>query len=138
MSDAAFLQALADGSLPGEALDHRAHLRLCWLLLRRHGPREGGERVAALLRHFSAAKGAAQKFHVTLTRAWAACVAAALAASPEEADFERFLLLHPALLERTLLQRHYRAQTLASDAARTDWVAPDVAPLPAVPLASAG
>ena len=127
--DAAFLAALEDGSLPGEAFDHRAHLRLCWLLVRRHGPEAGAERVAALLRTFSAAKGAAHKFHVTLTRAWTGCVAAALAASPD-ADFERFLLLHPELLDRALLQRHYLPQTLAAPEARERWVAPDVAPLP--------
>ncbi|HET9452135.1 MAG TPA: hypothetical protein VFO83_14695, partial [Aggregicoccus sp.] len=67
--------------------------------------------------------------HVTLTRAWALRVAAALAASPD-ADFERLLALHPELLERALLQRHYRVQTLASPEARAGWVAPDVAPLP--------
>jgi hypothetical protein len=128
--DAAFLAALADGSLPGEAFDHRAHLRLCWLLLRRHGPEEGAVQVAALLRRFSAAKGAAHKFHVTLTRAWAAHVAAALAASPPDADLERLLTLHPALLDRTLLQRHYTPQALASPEARERWMAPDLAPLP--------
>ncbi len=137
LDDAAFLAALEDGSLPGEAFDHRAHLRLCWLLLRRHGPAEGAERVALLLRAFSAAKGAAHKFHVTLTCAWAACVAAALAASPD-ADFERLLVLHPALLDRALLQRHYRPQTLASPEARARWVSPDVAPLPRAACPPAG
>ena len=129
LDDAAFLAALEDGSLPGEAFDHRAHLRLCWLLVRRHGPDAGAERVALLLRRFSAAKGAAHKFHVTLTRAWAACVAAALQASPD-ADLEQLLALHPELLDRALLLRHYRPHTLASPEARERWVAPDVAPLP--------
>ena len=129
LTDEAFLAALEDGSLPGEAFGHRAHLRLTWLLLRRHGPEAGTARVAALLRTFSAAKGAAHKFHATLTRAWAARVAAALRACPE-ADFEHFLARSPQLREGGWLAQHYRPETLASPAARAGWVPPDLLALP--------
>ena len=130
MTDAAFLKALEDGSLPGDLFDHRAHLRLTWLLLRRDGEAGGTRAVEQRLRAFSAAKGAAHKFHLTLTRAWAAHVAAALRACPETGDFERFLARSPQLLDPALLAPHYRPDTLASPAARERWVPPDGAALP--------
>ncbi|MBF5045822.1 hypothetical protein FGE12_25665 [Aggregicoccus sp. 17bor-14] len=129
MTDEAFLRSLEDGSLPGERFDHRAHLRLTWLLLRRHGAEEGAAQVAARLRSFSAAKGAAHKFHATLTRAWAAHVWAAMQQERGD-DFERFLSLHPELLGSAWLERHYRAETLGSAEARSGWVPPDLLPLP--------
>jgi len=37
---------------------------------------------------------------------------------------------HPALLDKSLLSRHYSSRTLASPPARTGWVEPDLVPFP--------
>jgi hypothetical protein len=45
-------------------------------------------------------------------------------------DFASFAESCPALLDKRLLARHYTARTLASPAARTGWVEPDLAAFP--------
>src|SRR5262249_33674074 len=68
MDDAAFLDAFERGVLPNAAFHHRDHLRLSWLYLRRDGSELGSQRVMDGIRHFAAAHGAADRFHVTLTQ----------------------------------------------------------------------
>jgi hypothetical protein len=45
-------------------------------------------------------------------------------------DFDAFADRNPALFDKRLLLRFYRSATLASPAARRDWVEPDLAPFP--------
>jgi hypothetical protein len=47
---------------------------------------------------------------------------------PECADFDIFAARHPALLDERLLSQHYRSATLAAEAARRNWVEPDLSP----------
>jgi hypothetical protein len=44
--------------------------------------------------------------------------------------FAAFAASHPALLDKRLLSRHYSARVLASAAARSGWVEPDLAAFP--------
>lgn len=130
MTDADFLAAVEAATYPGEAFNHRAHVRLAWLCLRERGFDAGLERVRCLIQRYAAALGATGKYHETLTRAWAELVRAALEASPGAASFDAFLEARPELRDSKRLERHYRKETLDSAAARAGWVAPDVAPLP--------
>ena len=68
--------------------------------------------------------------NATVTRAWTETVAAHVAAGPAGTDFDSFAQRSPALLDKRLLARHYPARVLASAAARTGWVEPDLAPFP--------
>ncbi len=95
----AFLQAVEDATLPAEAFDHRAHLRLAWICLRQGGE-EPGTRIAALIRAFAEAKGASGKFNPVLTRVWTARVGVGLEAAPGD-DFDAFLALNAGLLRPT-------------------------------------
>ena len=49
---------------------------------------------------------------------------------PDCADFDTFAGRHPALLDKRLLNRHYRSSTLAAAPARRGWVKPDLLPFP--------
>jgi hypothetical protein len=129
LSDEEFQQAVAEGTYPGEQFGHRAHLRLGWLCLRAHGFEGGLERMRVLLRNYATALGAAEKFHETVTRAWAERMQVALDETPEPGSFEVFLAAHPELLDSKLLERHYRKETLDSPAAKAGWVPPDLEPL---------
>ena len=53
-----------------------------------------------------------------------------LAVPPHGTDFASFAERYPGLLDKRLLTRHYTARTLASPAARTGWVDPDLVPFP--------
>jgi hypothetical protein len=131
--DGEFLAAVEAAQWPGERFGHREHVRLAWLYLRRHGPREGYERIRGTIQRYATALGAPGKYHETVTRAWSAHVYRALRETPELEPFEAFQEAHPVLRESRLLERHYRKETLEAEAARRAWVAPDVSPLPAFP-----
>ena len=86
--------------------------------------------MSGWIRHLAAYQRAPQKFNATVTRAWTEIVAHHMAAAPPGTDFASFAERYPALLDKRLLTRHYTARTLASQAARTGWVEPDLAPFP--------
>jgi len=130
LSDAEFLAAIEAATYPGDKFGHRGHLRLGWLCLRAHGFDTGLERIRTLVRRYATALGAAEKFHETMTRAWAERMQVALDETPELGSFETFLAAHPELLDSKLLGRHYRKETLESPLAKASWVPPDLEPLP--------
>ena len=107
---------------------HREHLELCVVAIRRFGADAALPVVAAFIRHFSEAHGAAQKYHETLTRFWTAATAHALALTKAD-DVDALVAAHPQLLDRGLAERHWSREVLFSDAARAAWLAPDVRPL---------
>ncbi|QRN97955.1 hypothetical protein JRI60_02410 [Archangium violaceum] len=131
--DDEFLESVETTKWPGEHFGHREHVRLGWLYLRREGPEAGYERLRSTIQRYAAALGAAGKYHETVTRAWSAHVYGALKETPTLEPFEAFLKAHPELLNGRLLERHYRKETLDSEAARREWVTPDVSPLPGFP-----
>lgn len=130
LSDADFLAAVEAATYPGRDFGHRAHVRLAWLCLREHGFESGLERVRGLIQRYAAALGATGKYHETLTRAWAELVQVGLDAAPGVTSFDAFMEVRPELTDSRLLDRHYRKETLDSQAARAGWVPPDVTPLP--------
>jgi hypothetical protein len=127
MTDETFLARFEATSLP--SFDHRDHVRMAFAYARRDGADGAVARAREGLRRLTAAAGAADRYHDTLTTAWARVVAHyALAAG--ERDFDAFLADHPRLLERDLLLAHYSRARLFSDAARAAFVEPDLVALP--------
>ena len=108
---------------------HRQHIHLTWLAVRRYGTYAAIALVSEGIQRTARYAGAPQKYHATVTRAWVELVGHHAAVS-DLTDFDAFADRYPALLDKRLLARHYRSSTLASTAARTGWVEPDLAPLP--------
>jgi hypothetical protein len=133
---------------PGGAFRHRQHIHLAFLAVQRHGAARAAGIVARWIQQIAAYQRAPQKYHATVTRAWTEIVAHHVAAGqpdppgplgppgapgplgPPGTDFASFALRNPALLDKRLLTRHYSARLLASPAARTGWVEPDLAGFP--------
>ena len=128
---------LAEVAPAGARFGHREHIHLAFLAVQRYGPVRAPEVVAGWLREIAARHGAPQKFHATLTRAWAGLVAHHAADCPPGTRFAAFAEHHPALLDKELLSRHYSPGLLASPAARAGWADPDLAPFP-WPVRAAG
>ena len=128
--DLEFIRAFETGALPNSAFHHRDHLRLAWLYLRRDGAEAGTREVLDGIRHFATAHGAADRFHETLTRFWVRLVQHLLDAFPRVERFDDLLVRYPPALDKTMVYRHYRPESLASPAARSAWVEPDLLPLP--------
>ncbi|HET6953988.1 MAG TPA: hypothetical protein VFI47_26720 [Acidimicrobiales bacterium] len=141
MTDDEFLAALEvaagvraessdDAIGPLAHLGHVDHLRMMWILTTRLGRTASRDRAAALLSNLAARHGMADRYHETLTTFWARTVAHAQSRC-DAAGIGDLLDRHPALLDKNLALRHYRAETLWSDAARTSIVEPDLLPIPA-------
>jgi len=130
MTDDDFLSAFEGGTLPKDAFHHREHVRLAWLCLGRQGLPAGSERFIAGLRAFAARHGVSGLYHETITRGFLHLVWVALGGSGNGRGFDDFVARHPALLDKERLRAFYSAERLASEAARRDFVVPDLAPLP--------
>jgi hypothetical protein len=126
---AEFEQMLA-AVLPGDTrFGHRQHVHLTWLAVRRFGTAGAVGIVSAGIARTARYAGAPQKYHATMSRAWVELVGHH-ASGDDSASFDAFAARHPQLLDKRLLAAHYRSATLASPAARTGWVEPDLRPLP--------
>jgi hypothetical protein len=130
VTDQEFLHAFFSLTLPHAAFRHRDHLRLAWLVARRHGGRDAAAVVAGGIRRHAAAHGHGAAYHETMTRFWVSLVAHVAELHADLADFDRFLEAHPMLLDRDLPLRHWSREALFDAGARTAWRAPDVLPLP--------
>lgn len=115
---------------PAGEFGHREHLRLAWRELREHDRDIAVSRIETAIRHVAEAHGAPDKYHRTMTEAWAALVGYHLAEEPR-LTFDEFLARFPGLLDGGLLKRHFSPELLATPAARATWVDPDLRPLPA-------
>jgi hypothetical protein len=133
--DRDFLDRFERAAFSPSEYGHREHLRTAWLYLQRLGLAETAAAIAELsrgIRRLSAAHGASQRYHETLTQVWVRLVAAACAQAPG-LGFDALLSGHPELLDRDLPYRHYSRERLMSDEARARWVEPDREPLPEPP-----
>lgn len=115
---------------PGGRFGHRQHIHLAFLATRAYGPSEAASRMSVWIRQIATYQKAPQKYNATVTRAWTELVGHHAEADPAASDFSTFATRYPALLDKRLLARHYRSATLASAAARSGWVEPDLAPFP--------
>ena len=113
----------------GGRFDHRAHVHVTWLAVREACMPGAIALVSDGLQRTTRYAGVPQKYHATVSRAWVELVAHHPAHDPAT-DFDAFAARNPALLDKRLLTRFYRSTTLASPAARTGWVAPDLTPFP--------
>lgn len=131
MSDDEFLAAFLDCSMPPAGFDHRGHVRVAWLLLRRLPLAAAVERTCTGIARLAAHLGVPGKYHRTLTEALVRLMAHGGAADPAQ-SWDGFLRANAALIDdaRGLLAQHYSAQRLARPEARTRFLPPDLRPLP--------
>jgi hypothetical protein len=130
MSRDAFDAVMAEVMTQAERFGHRQHIHLTWLAVRRYGTTAAITFVSEGIRRTAQYAGAPQKYHVTISRAWVELVGYHAVEDAGD-DFAAFALRYPELLDKRLLAHHYRSSTLATAAARTGWVEPDLMPLPA-------
>jgi hypothetical protein len=126
---APFAQLMAEVMATAERFGHRQHLHLTWLAVRRYRTAEAADLISAGIRRTARYAGAPQKYNATVSRAWVELVGHHVSHS-DAATFDAFADQNPALLDKRLLTRFYRAATLAGAPARTGWVEPDLTPFP--------
>ena len=130
MDDSEFASAFHMATLPNEEFRHQGHLRLAWLVLRRHNLDEATILVSQGIKTYAAAKGAANMYHDTLTQFWLKLVDHTLAESERTIGFEKLLRRFPLLLDTQLPFKHWTRTVLMGSEARQRWVQPDLCALP--------
>ena len=126
-----FLHAFHNRSL--ERFGHLDHLRLAWIVMRRHELNEGSRLIRNGLKEFAEYQGARNRYHETLTMFWTRIVHHAAQARADIKDFDSFLASSQFLIDKNLPLRHWTSTTLWSDSARAGWMEPDRLPLPLGP-----
>jgi hypothetical protein len=126
MDDETLLRAFESCTLAPEALGHREHVRVAWLILRAH-PRfeDGAQRFCAGLRRFAEAHGKAGLYHETITWAYLVLVNERMRACGE-VGFEELAAANGDLFEPGLggLMVYYEPEVLRSERARGVFLLP--------------
>lgn len=126
MDDDELLNRFAGNTLP--AFPHEEHLHVVFAESARADLAATIEFVRAGIQRMAAANGNPGAYHDTRTVAWIRLVVAARAGFG--GTFEEFLVAHPELRRRDLLDEHYSPGVLNSDDARASFADPDRLPLP--------
>ena len=130
-SDREFRAAFEAGAFAPADFSHRAHVRLAYVYLADNHRDLALERYRAALVDFLAHHAIpASKYHETLTRSWILAVHHFMHRSPEAASADDFIERNPQLLDSKIMLTHYSAGLLFSDAARAEFVEPDLDPIP--------
>jgi hypothetical protein len=131
MTDDEFVAAFMACRLAPEDFDHRAHLRIAWLLLRRHSLELAIEEICTGIARIALHFGAAEKFNRTLSEALVRLIARGEARAPN-ATFEEFLAANVALVQnvRGVLAEYYSPALLHSADAKQRFAVPDLRALP--------
>ena len=128
MTDEEFLKRFEDCTL--EEFHHPDHIRVAWIYLRTFGYRRGSEKIKAGIRHFASSKNANTLYHETITEFWIRLVQHVITGDVPCETFEDLLSSFPPLAESKSIYSHYTKHMLMSDAARSEWLAPDILPMP--------
>jgi hypothetical protein len=126
---ATFAECMADVIATTHHFGHREHVHLTWLIVRRCGVPAAIGVVSEGIQRTARYAGAPQKYNATVSRAWVELVGHH-AKHSADADFATFAQRNAALLDKRLLTRFYRPETLATPEARTGWIEPDLARFP--------
>jgi hypothetical protein len=130
-NDREFRAAFEAGAYAPADFSHRAHVRLAYVYLADSDVDLALERMRAALVAFLSHHGiSASKYHETLTRAWILAVHHFMHRSPEASSADDFIDRNAPLLDPKNMLTHYSTDLLFSDAARADFVEPNLDPIP--------
>lgn len=129
--DRAFLGDFEGGTVQPADFGHRAHIRLAYILLCVSDDDGALERMRQSLLSFLRHHGIdASKYHETMTRAWILAVRHFMEKTPRSESADDFIDQNPQMLDSKIMMTHYSAGLLFSDEARTQFVEPDLDPIP--------
>jgi hypothetical protein len=121
------LERFVHGQIDARMFPHEQHVRMGFEMLRRHDFAESAHLYSRALRAMTQRAGRPEAFHQTITIAFLSLIAERMRAAAAT-EFAEFAVQNPDLFEKSVLSRWYRADRLASEAARHSFVLPDQAP----------
>lgn len=117
MTDAEFMQSLADCTLPN--LDHRSHIRAAWITLQQKPLAEAIVDLSGQFQNYAESKGHPDYFHATVTWGFMIAIHERMYAGKAGQSWEEFLKLNPDLdVGISFLHQWYPPVELQSDRAR--------------------
>lgn len=131
--DRDFLRSFDGCQVSPQQFDHRAHLRLAYILLAEHDFAHAADRFRDALHAFLRANGIdAAKYHETMTQAWLLAVQLFMKRAGLTVSAEEFLSHSTVLLDPRVMFTHYSRELIGSELARRQFVEPDLDPIPRV------
>jgi hypothetical protein len=97
LSDDELANCWESQGLGGSGVTHIDHVRVAWVLHRRHGAVEAEERLVRGTQKGCDHYGVPEKFDEPLTRRWARGISNAIADAPESESFHEFIARNPEL-----------------------------------------
>ena len=127
MTDEDLVRCFEEAREPPGGFHHREHVRVAWSYLRQFPLPGALQRFSDGLRRYVDARGATRLYHETITVAFVLLIAERLDETGRARSWDEFAAAHPDLLtwKPSILDRYYRAETLASERARRTFVMPD-------------
>ena len=134
--DIEFKQQVEASTFPIPNFDHRAHLRLAYIYLVENDTDEATNKMRNALLGLlkSAGIDPSAKFHETITKAWVLAVQYFMSQTGESESADVFIDQNPEMLDSKIMLTHYSAEVLFSDSARSEFVEPNLEPIPRVGL----
>ena len=130
-ADRTFREDFTLGRVTPAQFDHRAHVRLAYILLAEAEIDSAADRMRAELLAFIARNGVdPAKYHETITRAWILAVRHFMDRTSSSDSADEFIDANPILLDRKIMLTHYSEELLFSSDARTRFVEPDLQRIP--------
>jgi hypothetical protein len=130
-SDRQFLDAFESCALSAAEFRHRDHVRLAYIYLTLNDADAALAAMRSGLQRFLAHVGApASKYHETVTRAWLLAVEHFIREAGATASFQQFSAAAPRLFADGAMETHYTRELLWSEAARQQFIPPDLEPIP--------
>jgi hypothetical protein len=133
-SDAAFLKAFEDCTLPFAEWKHRAHLKVAYLYLRQNSFEQALEKMRKSIQRYNAATNTPESlergYHETVTVAWLRLLHFTLCEYGPTANADEFLDAQEHLMNRKALRFFYSRDQLISWRAKSEFVPPDLTSFP--------
>ena len=132
MNDDEFMLAFENCTLPMEQWNHRAHVRVAWIYLQKHGYSKALDSMRQGILSFNAANGImvapGSGYHETITQAFLRLVDS----ERDESiiDFDTFCMHAEKLLDKKIILKHYSRKLLEDPSSRMQFIEPDQSPLP--------
>ena len=136
MNDDDFIHQFETCSFPFDQWHHRAHVKLAYLYLTRHGLETAGTKLRDGIRAYNAANQVPDQptsgYHETLTQFWLRLVDVTVQQYGQLPTADEFFDFHPELSQKKNHRLFYSPGLFMSSAAKREFVEPDLTDLPTI------
>jgi hypothetical protein len=132
LSNSQFLHQIETVTINPELFTHEAHIRMAWLYLNVFDQNTALQHISAAIKGIDAKYAGGMKYHHTITMVFANTMAA-LMHNKVHKSWQEFISANTGLgISKKFLADHYSEEVLYSNEAKTQLIAPDKKPLPAL------